>query len=80
MVKHETKEAISDLFSDILLLCVEDIEKGIPERHASNTGETLGKRLGINRYFPNDIRNGDSKYARSLYTAAYWLLTTHSQK
>lgn len=52
-----------------------DVEQDIPEYDKRNSGERLLSRLDLARFRTNP-RNGDAKYARSLYTAAYWLYRT----
>lgn len=47
-----------------------DFHSGIPERHHSNSGEQLAKRCSA--YGLNIRYNGDKKYLRMAYTAAYW--------
>lgn len=59
----------------ILGAAADDDRQGVPDRHKSNTGDRLRTRLNLDhhRSFP---RCGDGKYARSIYTAARWLITT----
>jgi hypothetical protein len=54
---------------------ITDVQSGIPERHPTNTGDRLVDRLNL-RAIRAEPRNGDAKYARSLYTAAYFLYET----
>ena len=52
-----------------------DAEQGIGEYDPRNSGQQLLTRLNLSTY-RSKPRNGDGKYARSLYTAARWLYQT----
>lgn len=57
---------------------VEDASKGVPEYHKTNTRQHLLARLNLDQYRINP-RNGDARCARSVYTAARWLLKTEEK-
>lgn len=59
----------------ITAAAIDDAANGIAEYDPRNSGERLIGRLNlpIHRTYP---RNGDAKYARSIYTAARWLYQT----
>lgn len=55
-----------------------DAQQLIPVRNKKNTGEALVRRLNLKQY-RSVPRIGDAKYARSLYTAAWWLYETGNE-
>lgn len=65
--------------SAIVEAAIYDVEQGIPEYDKRNSGERLLSRLDLAR-FRTSPRNGDGKYARSLYTAAHWLYRTERER
>jgi hypothetical protein len=65
----------------VLAICdaaITDAQEGIGEYNKRNTGEVLMERLNL-RHFRASPRNGDSKYARSIYTAVRFLYETNQE-
>lgn len=52
-----------------------DASEGVAEYDPRNSGERLIGRLNLAQHRISP-RNGDAKYARSIYTAARWLYKT----
>lgn len=77
MDKRETN--VKYFISLITETAIYDFQNGIAERDPRNTGARLLTRLNLTAMRINP-RNGDAKYARSIYTAAYWLYQTEAPK
>lgn len=59
---------------------IEDAMNGVAEYDPRNSGERLIGRLFFNlSSYRTTPRNGDPKYARSIYTAARWLYQTETE-
>ena len=59
----------------ILAAAVHDHNRNVPMYDNCNEGTALPVRLDLDK-FRSEPRVGDKRYARSLYTAARWLLST----
>jgi hypothetical protein len=77
MSAYHKVQGLRRLVSQIITLAAGDHDNGISDRHAINSGRALVERLAKRGFTFDDPRNGDPKYVRSIYTAAYWLLDHH---
>lgn len=67
--------AVERFIKAVVDAAIMDAQHGIAEYDPRNSGKRLIGRLNLSSYRISP-RNGDSKYARSLYTAARWLYDT----
>lgn len=77
MIDGKAMSNVEAFVRAVVTAAICDVDAGISEYADRNTGDRLIGRLDLqtHRSFP---RNGDGKYARSLYTAAYWLYKTEN--
>lgn len=79
--RHEldqwAKARVEKFVYAIIDAAASDAAEGVAEYSPRSTGDQLLIRLNLKR-FRFHPRNGDGKYARSLYTAAYWLYKTEN--
>jgi hypothetical protein len=71
------KERVEKFIRAITDAAIEDHHNGVAEYDPRNSGERLIGRLNLSAHRISP-RNGDAKYARSLYTAVRWLYTTET--